>query len=126
MSNVWKSIQDIYLALEQGNTGKIMTLVDEEILFKLDKPLGGTYKGREGLLLLIGRFYQGGSRISKHIVQMVSQDDRVMVSGNTQVLVNDEVIGEAPFADVWIVEGGRIAEVQLFCLDTALVSKCFL
>ncbi|SHM73164.1 Ketosteroid isomerase-related protein [Chitinophaga jiangningensis] len=126
MSNVWKSIQDIYLALEQGNIGKIMTLIEEDTLFMLDKPLGGTYRGREGLLLLIGRFYQGGSRVSKHIVQMVSQDDRVMVSGCTEVLVNGEVIGEVPFADVWIVEDGRIVEVQLYCLDTALVSKCFL
>jgi predicted SnoaL-like aldol condensation-catalyzing enzyme len=123
MSQLLKTVQVIYDAMEQGNMGKIMSVFDENFKVHLAGSLGGVYKGREGILEVISKMCSSSSSSKKVIENIIEINNQVVVLGKINFYDSDDIIAEMPFVDVWKSNENKIVEVQLFYLDAALLNE---
>lgn len=112
-----QTIHDIYLCMEQGNIGKLLTILDDSILVFTAACMGGNRRGREGILQLVPVFYRPGTGIAKVVESFSETAHNVVVTGKILLTGTDQVQREMPFADVWIFNGHRMHSAYLYYLD---------
>jgi predicted RNA binding protein with dsRBD fold (UPF0201 family) len=118
MSQVLKAVEEIYEAMEQGNIGKIISVLDESFTVHLSKSLGGVYRGREGILDVVSKMCSASSKSKKIVENIIEFDKRIIALGNINFNDDDnKSIAAIPFVDVWKIEQNKLVEVQLFYLD---------
>jgi SnoaL-like domain len=117
MSQALKTIEEIYEAMEQGNIGKIISVLDENFSVRLAKSLGGVYQGREGILDVVSKMCSASGKSKKIVEDIIEFDNRIVALGNINFTDSDKSIAEIPFVDVWKADGDKIMEVQVFYLD---------
>jgi predicted SnoaL-like aldol condensation-catalyzing enzyme len=122
MTQALKTVQDIYKAMEQGNVGKVLSVLDDDFIVHLPKSLGGDYKGREGILGVVSKMCGSGSGMKKINEHFVELDESVIVLGNINLTENEKVIHTIPFVDIWRTNENKITAVQLFYQDTELLA----
>jgi predicted SnoaL-like aldol condensation-catalyzing enzyme len=117
MSQALKAVEEIYEAMEQGNIGKIISVLDESFAVHLAKSLGGVYQGREGILDVVSKMCGSESKIKKVTESFIDDGNRIIVLGSIELIENDMISDAIPFTDVWKIEQNKLVEVQLFYLD---------
>jgi hypothetical protein len=65
MSGILETVKDIYEAMNQGNIGKVISTFDESFSIHLPDLLGGTYRGREGILDVVSKICSSGGNTKK-------------------------------------------------------------
>lgn len=113
--------QDLYHAMEQGNIGKLFTLLDPT--FVVQGPIGTERKGREGVLDIISHLYRQGKGIKKEIDHFVEYEDMVIVLGNIYVNQAQPTAVKMPFVDIWKLRDNKITELQYFYQDPPLLAR---
>jgi SnoaL-like domain len=121
MSQALKTVEEIYEAMEQGNIGKIISVLDESFAVHLAKSLGGVYQGREGILDVVSKMCSASGKSKKIVENIIEFDNRIVALGNINFTDSDKSIAEIPFVDVWKADGDKIMEVQVFYLDAELL-----
>jgi hypothetical protein len=121
MSQALKTVEEIYEAMEQGNIGKIISVLDENFTVYLAKSLGGVYNGREGILDVVSKMCSTSGKLKKIVENIIEFDNRIVALGNINFTDSDKSIAEIPFVDVWKADGDKIIEVQVFYLDAELL-----
>lgn len=123
MTPALQSIIDIYALMEQGNIGKLLTMLDDSVWVYTAQCMGGNRRGREGILQLIPVYYRPGSRTPKNPKQFIEQGNTVIVLG--EILMKDWQ-GEdknMPFADIWVIENARVRSVVFYHRDPELLCE---
>jgi SnoaL-like domain len=117
MSQALKTVEEIYEAMEQGNIGKIISVLDESFTVHLAKSLGGVYQGREGILDVVSKMCSASGKSKKIVENIIELKSRIVALGNINFTNSDKSIAAIPFVDVWKIEQNKLVEVQLFYLD---------
>ena len=118
MTETLKNIQDIYEAAKEGNIGKLLKLIDEKIVIRLSKSLGGIYQGREGILEVVSKMCSSSNHVKKIINKFIVSDADIIVTGDMEFSTDFLSIHKIPFVDVWKTKENSITEVQIFYLDS--------
>lgn len=118
MTETLKNIQDIYEAAKEGNIGKLLKLIDEKIVIRLSKSLGGIYQGREGILDAVSKMCSSSNHVKKIINKFIVSDNDIIVVGDMEFSIDFLSIHKIPFVDVWKTKENNITEVQIFYLDS--------
>jgi hypothetical protein len=121
MSQALKTVEEIYEAMEQGNIGKIISVLDENFTVHLAKSLGGVYQGREGILDVVSKMCSASGNSKKVVENIIEFNNRIVALGNINFTNSDKSIAAIPFVDVWKADGDKIMEVQVFYLDAELL-----
>jgi|GEM_PF-1234866 len=109
-----QQISEIYECMEQGNIGKLLMVLDDAVMVCTAQCMGGNRRGHEGILQLVSAFYRPGTIMKKTMERLVAQDNLVIALGIIQITVEDIVISQMPFADVWRYDDHKIREVVLY------------
>ena len=117
MSQALKTVEEIYEAMEQGNIGKIISVLDENFTVHLAKSLGGVYQGREGILDVISKMCSASGKSKKIVEDIIEFNNRIVAFGDINFTDDDKNINAIPFVDVWKVDGDKIIDVEVFYLD---------
>jgi hypothetical protein len=117
MSQLSKAVEEIYEAMEQGNIGKIISVLDESFTVYLAKSLGGIYQGREGILDVVSKMCSASGKSKKIVENLIEFNNRIIAFGNINFTDGNNSIAAIPFVDVWKIEQNKLLEVQLFYLD---------
>jgi SnoaL-like domain len=117
MSQALKTVEEIYEAMEQGNIGKIISVLDENFTVHLAKSLGGVYQGREGILDVVSKMCSTSGKSKKIVENIIEFKNRIVAFGIINFTNSDKSIAAIPFVDVWKIEQNKLMEVQLFYLD---------
>jgi hypothetical protein len=121
MSQALKTVEEIYEAMEQGNIGKIISVLDENFTVYLAKSLGGIYHGREGILDVVSKMCSAGGKSKKLVENIIEFNNRIVALGSINFTDDDKNIAAIPFVDVWKVDGNKMIEVQVFYLDAEML-----
>jgi ketosteroid isomerase-like protein len=113
--------RDLYHAMEQGNIGKLFSLLDPK--FVIQGPMGTERKGREGVLDIISSLYRQGKGIKKEIDHYIEYENMVIVLGNIHMNQAPSTAIKMPFVDIWKLQDNRIIELQYFYQDPPLLAK---
>jgi translation initiation factor RLI1 len=117
MSQLLNIVQGIYEAMEQGNIGKVIVVLEEDFTLHLADSFGGVYYGREGILDVVSKMCSSSSKSKKVVETFIEHDNKIIVLGNLNFDDDEAVIATIPFVDVWKVEQNKLVEVKLFYLD---------
>jgi ketosteroid isomerase-like protein len=121
MSPALQTITDVYASMEQGNIGKLLTILDDSVLVYTAQCMGGNRRGREGILQLIPPFYRPGSSISKKAGQFIEQGNMILVLGEIHMKTWEEIDSRMSFVDIWFFENNRISSVVFYYRDPELL-----
>jgi len=121
MSSALTITQDLYHAMEQGNIGKLFSLLDQK--FVIQGPMGTDRKGREGVLDIISSLYRQGKGIKKEIDHFIEYENMVIVLGNIYMNPASSTAVKMPFVDIWKLQDNRITELQYFYQDPPLLAR---
>jgi ketosteroid isomerase-like protein len=121
MSPSLQTISDVYVSMEQGNIGKLLTILDDSVLVYTAQCMGGNRRGREGILQLIPPFYRPGSSTKKTAGQFIEQGNTVIVLGVIQMKDGEQTDGSMSFADIWFFDNNRISSVVFYYRDPELL-----
>jgi hypothetical protein len=121
MSQVLSTVQGIYEAMEQGNIGKVIAVLEEDFTLHLASSFGGVYHGREGILDVVSKMCSSSSKSKKAVESFIEHGNKIIVLGNINFHDDEIVIAAIPFVDVWSVEENKLLEVQIFYLDAELL-----
>jgi len=121
MSSALTVTQDLYHAMEQGNIGKLFSLLDQK--FVIQGPIATERKGREGILDIISNLYRQGKGIKKEIDHFIGYENMVIVLGNIYMNQAGPVPLKMPFVDIWKLRDDRINELQYFYQDPPLLAR---
>jgi len=113
--------RDLYHAMEQGNIGKLFSLLDQK--FVIQGPIGTDRKGREGVLDIISNLYRQGKGIKKEIDHFIEYENMVIVLGNIYMNHTSSTAVKMPFVDVWKLQDDRMTELQYFYQDPPLLAS---
>lgn len=121
MSLALSAVQDLYHAMEQGNIGKLFSLLDQR--FVIQGPVGTDRRGREGILDIISSLYRQGKGIKKEIDHLIEYENMVIALGN--IYMNEAAASpvKMPFVDVWKIRENKISELLYFYQDPPLLAK---
>jgi predicted SnoaL-like aldol condensation-catalyzing enzyme len=122
MTQALKTVQGIYEAMEQGNVGKVLSVLDDDFIVHLPNLFGGDYRGREGILDVVSKMCSSGSGLKKINRRFVELDENVMVVGNIILTESEKVIHTIPFVDIWRTNENKIIAVQIFYQDPELLA----
>jgi hypothetical protein len=114
-------IRDLYHAMEQGNIGKVFSLLDQK--FIIQGPLGTDRTGREGVLDIVSNLYRQGKGIKKEMEHFIEYENMVIVLGNIYMNVGPSTAVKMPFVDIWKLQENRITELQYFYQDPPLLAS---
>ncbi|GGB01969.1 nuclear transport factor 2 family protein [Puia dinghuensis] len=113
--------QDLYHAMEQGNIGKIFSLLDQT--FVIQGPIGTDRNGKEGVLDIISSLYRQGKGIKKEIDHFIEHENMVIVLGNIYMNQASSAAVKMPFVDIWKLQDNKITELQYFYQDPPLLAR---
>ena len=122
MAQTLKIVQGIYEAMEQGNIGKVLNVIDKSFIIHLSKSLGGNYYGREGMLEVVSKMCSSSSKIKKITENFIEFDNQIIVVGTILFTNGNSSLLPMPFVDIWKEVADKITEVQLFYSDTDLLA----
>lgn len=117
MSQALITVEEIYEAMEQGNIGRIISVLDENFSVHLAESLGGVYQGREGILDVVSKMCSASGKLKKIVEKIIESDKQIVALGKVNFNMSEGISAVMPFVDVWKVEGNKITEVQVFYLD---------
>jgi ketosteroid isomerase-like protein len=123
MSPALQTITDIYASMEQGNIGKLLTILDDSVLVYTAQCMGGNRRGREGILQLISLFYRPGSRAPKTAGHYMEQGNTVIVLGDIRMRDWESIDSPMSFADIWVFDNNRIISVVFYYRDPELLCE---
>jgi predicted SnoaL-like aldol condensation-catalyzing enzyme len=123
MSQVLNTVQGIYEAMEQGNIGKVIAVLEEDFTLHLASSFGGVYHGREGILDVVSKMCSSSSKSKKAVESFIEHGNKIIVLGNIKFHDDETVIAAIPFVDIWKADGDKIMEVQVFYLDAELLGE---
>jgi hypothetical protein len=121
MSQALNIVEGIYEAMEQGNIGKIISVLDESFTVHLATSLGGVYQGREGILDVVSKMCSASGKSKKTVENIIEFNSRIVALGDINFTNSDKSIAAIPFVDVWKADGDKIMEVRVFYLDAELL-----
>jgi ketosteroid isomerase-like protein len=121
MSSALTVIRDLYHAMEQGNIGKLFSLLDHT--FAIQGPLGTDRTGREGVLDIVSNLYRQGKGIKKEIDHFIEYENMVIVLGNVHMNQTESTAVKMPFVDIWKLQDNKITELQYFYQDPPLLAR---
>lgn len=121
MSPALSVARDLYHAMEQGNIGKLFSLLDEK--FVIQGPIATERKGREGILDIISDLYRQGKGIKKEIDHFIGYENMVIVLGNIYMNQVEGIPLTMPFVDIWKLRDDRITGLQYFYQDPPLLAR---
>jgi ketosteroid isomerase-like protein len=121
MTQSLKTVTDIYEAIEQGNIGKIISLLDENFTVYLPNSLGGAYHGHEGILDVVSKMCSSSTAAKKFVDTITQHDTKVIVLGNAKFRDFGATQRSVPFVDVWQMDGDKVNSVQVFYLNPETV-----
>lgn len=121
MSLALSAVQDLYQAMEQGNIGRLFSLLDQR--FVIQGPVGTDRRGREGILDIISNLYRQGKGIKKEIDHLIESDNMVIALGNIYMNEGGFTPVKMPFVDLWKMREDKISELLYFYQDPPLLAK---
>jgi len=114
-------VQDIYLAMEQANIGKLFSLLDQK--FEIHGPAGMDRKGRGGILDMVATLHRREKGIKKEIEHFIEHENMIIVLGNILFGETISLQEKMAFVDIWKLQQNRIDELQLFFQDPLRLVK---
>lgn len=125
MSNSNKDIVLAFLdASVRGDEQAMRDLLhpDVRIIEAASLPYGGVAEGPDGFLDLIKRVFKTWEDTEVSVQQVLGDGDRVVLLA--EMTGRSRTTGEAfqmPIAEIWLLENGRIKEVQPYYFDTKIL-----
>lgn len=116
-------VKDIYDALRRKDAHAIavMSRADIQVQQSAELPWGGAYAGVEQAMAFFGKVM---ATIDSHVkmMQILDADDHIVVVGRTAGTV--KATGkefDVPFVHVWQLEGNRVARLDVFLDNVAML-----
>jgi hypothetical protein len=119
MSASINTISEVYIALEEGNIGKLLTILSSSLKVYTASCMGGGISACEAILKQIHTFYRPGSAIKKTVGCMIEHDNMVIVPGNISI----NGIDSMPCADIWHFEHNKPSYVIFYYKDPTELSE---
>jgi hypothetical protein len=116
------AVREIYASMEQGNIGKLVVALKDDLWVYTADCMGGNRRGREGILQQVPAFYRPGTGIKKEADHFIEQGGLVLVLGNVQISVPGAAITSMPFADIWRFENNHIQSVIFYYRDPTVLN----
>jgi len=118
-----QTIRDLYSCMEQGNIGKLVAALHDEVWVYTAHCMGGNRRGREGILHQVPAFYRPGTGVKKIVNHFIEHDDLIIVLGTIQLTLPNADINAMSFVDVWHFDNDRIQSVHYYYRDPVELYK---
>jgi ketosteroid isomerase-like protein len=115
-------LHSLYEAIERGDVPGAMAFVDPDVVitFPDSMPMGGEWRGHDGLFQLIGKIRALWDERKSVVETSVAEGDTIAVF----IMVTGIIKGtplKMPLAEYWRVRDGKLIEGRAYFFDTAQI-----